>query len=87
LRLPRDRGCRIPARAVVSWLLEDGPFEDWRGSVRAFGMNKFRAPATDRSTAVATACILIRHGHDVIKLGAISGETIETDEIRRLCDK
>ena len=31
-------GCRIPPRAVVSWLLEDGPFEYWRGRVTAFRM-------------------------------------------------
>jgi len=30
--------CRIPTRAVVSWLLEDGPFECGRGTVRAFGL-------------------------------------------------
>jgi hypothetical protein len=24
-------GCRIPPRAVASWLLEEGPFEYWRG--------------------------------------------------------
>ena len=31
-------GCRIPTRAVLSWLLEDGPFEYWRGRVTAFRM-------------------------------------------------
>jgi hypothetical protein len=31
-------GCRIPTRAAVSWLLEDGPFEYWRGRVTAFRM-------------------------------------------------
>jgi uncharacterized protein DUF6544 len=31
-------GCRIPTRAAVSWLLEDGPFEYWRGRLTAFGM-------------------------------------------------
>jgi Family of unknown function (DUF6544) len=31
-------GCRIPTRAVVTWLLEDGPFEYWRGRITAFGM-------------------------------------------------
>jgi hypothetical protein len=31
-------GCRIPTRAAVSWLLEDGPFEYWRGRVMTFGM-------------------------------------------------
>jgi hypothetical protein len=51
------------------------------------GDEQFRAPAADRSTAVAVACILIRDGHDVMKLESISGETIETDEIKRLCDK
>ena len=30
--------CRIPTQAVVSWLLEDGPFEYWRGRVTAFRM-------------------------------------------------
>ena len=33
-------GCRIPDRAVVSWLLEDGPFEYWRGRVTAFGVSE-----------------------------------------------
>ena len=31
-------GCRIPTRAMESWLLEDGPFEYWRGRVMAFRM-------------------------------------------------
>jgi hypothetical protein len=31
-------GCRIPTRAVVSWLLDEGPFEYWRGRVTAFRM-------------------------------------------------
>lgn len=30
--------CRIPTRAAVSWLLDDGPFEYWRGRVTDFGM-------------------------------------------------
>jgi hypothetical protein len=29
-------GCRIPTRAVVSWLLEEGPFEYWRGRITAY---------------------------------------------------
>jgi hypothetical protein len=29
-------GCRIPTQAAVSWLLEEGPFEYWRGRVMAF---------------------------------------------------
>lgn len=31
-------GCRIPTREVVSWLLDAGPFEYWRGRVTAFRM-------------------------------------------------
>lgn len=31
-------GCRVPARAAVSWLLDDGPFEYWRGRVTAYGL-------------------------------------------------
>jgi len=31
-------GCRILTRAVVSWLLEDGPFEYWRSRATAFRM-------------------------------------------------
>ena len=31
-------GCRIPTRAVASWLLEDAPFEYWRGRITAFRM-------------------------------------------------
>jgi hypothetical protein len=34
----RMDGCQIPSRAAVSWLLEDGPFEYWRGRVMAFRM-------------------------------------------------
>ena len=32
------KGCRIPTRTAVSWLLQDGPFEYWRGRVTAFGI-------------------------------------------------
>jgi hypothetical protein len=28
--------CRIPTRGVESWLLENGPFEYWRGQVTEF---------------------------------------------------
>jgi hypothetical protein len=31
-------GSRIPTGAAVSWLLEDGPFDYWRGRVTAFRM-------------------------------------------------
>jgi hypothetical protein len=30
--------CGIPTRAVVSWLLEEGPFDYWRGMVTAARM-------------------------------------------------
>jgi Family of unknown function (DUF6544) len=30
-------GCRVPTRAAVSWLLDDGLFEYWRGKVTAYG--------------------------------------------------
>jgi hypothetical protein len=33
----REMGpCRVPTRATVSWLLEDGPFETWRGRIASF---------------------------------------------------
>jgi len=51
------------------------------------GNQQFRAQAPDRSTAVAVTCILIRDGHDVVKLESTAGETIETDEINRLCGR
>jgi hypothetical protein len=51
------------------------------------GDRKFRAPAADRSTAIAVACILIRDGHHVVKLESAAGETIETDDIKRLCGR
>jgi hypothetical protein len=51
------------------------------------GDQQFRALAADRSTAVAIACILIRDGHDVVKLESTAGETIETDDIKRLCGR
>jgi phage/plasmid primase-like uncharacterized protein len=59
---------------------------DWAVHYRR-GDQQFRAPAADRSTAVAVACILIGDGHDVVKLESTSGETIETDEIKRLCGR
>jgi hypothetical protein len=31
-------GCRVPTWAAVSWLLDDGPFEYWRGWVTAYGL-------------------------------------------------
>jgi len=49
------------------------------------GGEQFRAPAADRRTAIAVACILIRDGHEVVKLESAAGETLETDEIKRLC--
>jgi len=48
------------------------------------GDQQFLAPVADRSTAIAVACILIRDGHDVVKLESTAGETIETDEIKRI---
>jgi phage/plasmid primase-like uncharacterized protein len=59
---------------------------DWQVHYRR-GDQQFRAPAADRSTAVAVACILIGDGHDVVNLESTSGETIETDEIKRLCGR
>ena len=50
------------------------------------GGQQFRAPAADRTTAIAVACILLRDGHDVVRLEA-AGETIEPDEIKRLCER
>ena len=51
------------------------------------GGQQFRAPAADRTTAIAVACILLRDGHDVVRLEAPAGETIEPDEIKRLCER
>jgi len=59
---------------------------DWQVHYRR-GDQQFRAPAADRSTALAVACILMRDGHEVIKLESTSGETIETREIKRLCEE
>jgi hypothetical protein len=42
----RERGgCRIPTQARVSWLLDDGSFEYWRGKVTAYGMRLRREKA------------------------------------------
>jgi hypothetical protein len=59
---------------------------DWEVHYQSGGQ-QFRAPATDRSTAIAVACILLRDGHDVVKLESTGRETIETDEIKRLCGR
>ena len=31
-------GCRVPTRARVSWLADDGAFEYWRGRVTAYSL-------------------------------------------------
>jgi hypothetical protein len=59
---------------------------DWRVHYQS-GDREFSAPATDRSTAIAIACILLRDGHDVVKLESTTGETIQTDHLKRLCDR
>ena len=59
---------------------------DWQVHYQSGGQ-QFRAPAADRSTAIAVACILLRDGHDVVKLDTTTGEMIETDEIKRLCGR
>lgn len=51
------------------------------------GAQQFRALAPDRTTAIAVACILLRDGHEVVKLESPAGETIEPPEIKRLCDR
>ena len=51
------------------------------------GDREFSAPVTDRSTAIAIACILLRDGHHVVKLEATTGETIETDHLKQLCER
>jgi hypothetical protein len=48
---------------------------------------EFRALAADRAAAIAIACILLRDGHEVVRLESIAGETIETEEIKRLCER
>jgi hypothetical protein len=57
---------------------------DWQVHYQS-GDQQFRAPAADRRTAIAVACILLRDGHDVVRLDSTAGETIDTDEIKRLC--
>jgi hypothetical protein len=59
---------------------------DWQVHYQSGGQ-EFRAPAADRSTAIAVACILLRDGHDVVRLDTTTGEMIETDEIKRLCGR
>ena len=51
------------------------------------GGQEFRAPAADKQTAICVACILLRDGHDVMKVESQTGEMIEPAEIRRLCGR
>jgi hypothetical protein len=46
---------------------------------------QFRAAVADRTAAIAVASILLRDGHDVVKLESCEGESIEEADIRRLC--
>ena len=59
---------------------------DWQVHYQS-GDRKFSAPARDRSTAIAIACILIRDGHEVVLLVSPAGEAIEQDDIKRLCGR
>ncbi len=58
---------------------------DWQVHYQR-GDQRFRAPAADRTTAIAVACILLRDGHQV-RVESPTGETIEAHEIGRLCDR
>jgi hypothetical protein len=52
------------------------------------GNERFSAATADRTAAIAVACILLRDGHNVVRLeSSSSSETIEAHEIRRLCDR
>jgi hypothetical protein len=51
------------------------------------GDQQYRAPAADRGAAIAVACILLRDGHEVVKLESPTGDTIETHEIKALCER
>jgi hypothetical protein len=51
------------------------------------GDQLFCAPAADRKTAITVACILLRDGHDVVRLESTEREKIERDEIKRLCER
>jgi len=57
---------------------------DWQIHYQS-GPQQFSASVSDQSTAIAIACILIRDGHDVVKLESTAGETIDKDEVKRLC--
>jgi hypothetical protein len=49
------------------------------------GGQQYCAHAIDRATAIAVACILLRDGHEVVKLESSAGEIIEAPEIRTRC--
>jgi hypothetical protein len=51
------------------------------------GGEQFRVLAIDRKTAISVACILLRDGHEVVKLESSAGETIETHEVQRLRER
>jgi hypothetical protein len=59
---------------------------DWRVHYQSDD-REFSAPAADRSTAIAIACILLRDGHHVVNLKSGTGETIEADQLKQLCGR
>ena len=77
-RFDLDQCCRGP-RAQNSKM-------DWQVHYQS-GDRVLSAPATNRSTAIAIACILLRDGHHVVGLESTTGETIDTDHLKRLCDR
>jgi hypothetical protein len=59
---------------------------DWEVHYQS-GSQQLRVPAANRSAAIAIASILLRDGHEVVKLVSAAGDTIKTEEIRRLCGR
>jgi hypothetical protein len=59
---------------------------DWQVHYQSGGRT-FSAPAPDRSTAIAIACILIRDGHEILKLESATGDTIEIAHLKRVCER
>ena len=58
--------------------------EEWYVHYQIRGQ-QFSAPAADRATAIAVACILLRDGHEVMKLESSAGDIIESPEIQTRC--
>jgi len=60
---------------------------DWYVHLRNEDGQEVRHPVPTFSQAIATACVFLRDGLDVVKIVSAHGFTFEADVVRDLCNR